>query len=61
MADDLEQVDWQNLSTEEKNKQLFLKQKRLLDTFRDKHAISQAQYDKSLADLREKMEMHGVN
>ena len=26
MADDLEQVDWQNLSTEEKNKQLFLKQ-----------------------------------
>ncbi len=61
MADDLEQVDWQNLSTEEKNKQLFLKQKRLLDTFRDKHAISQAQYDKSLGDLREKMEMHGVN
>ena len=61
MADDLEQVDWQNLSTEEKNKQLFLKQKRLLDTFRDKHAISRAQYDKSLGDLREKMEMHGVN
>ena len=61
MADDLEQVDWQNLSTEEKNKQLFLKQKRLLDTFRDKHAISQAQYDKSLGDLREKMGMHGVN
>ena len=61
MADDLEQVDWQNLSTEEKNKQLFLKQKRLLDTFRDKHAITQAQYDKSLGDLREKMEMHGVN
>ena len=61
MADDLEQVDWQNLSTEEKNKQLFLKQKSLLDTFRDKHAISQAQYDKSLGDLREKMEMHGVN
>ena len=61
MADDLEQVDWQNLSTEQKNKKLFLKQKRLLDTFRDKHAISQAQYDKSLGDLREKMEMHGVN
>ena len=61
MADDLEQVDWQNLSTEEKNKQLFLKQKRLLDTFRDKHAISQAQFDKRPGDLREKMEMHGVN
>ena len=55
------QIQWEMLSLEEKNKQLFLKQKRLLDTFRDKHAISQAQYDKSLGDLREKMEMHGVN
>lgn len=41
-------------------KQLFLKQKNLLDTFLERNAISQAQYDKSLGDLRDKMGMHGV-
>ena len=43
------------LDPEQKKKQLFLKQKNLLDTFLAHHAISQAQYDKSLGDLREKM------
>lgn len=43
------------LLPEEKKKQLFLDQKRLLDTFLEKKAISRAQYDKSLGDLREKM------
>lgn len=37
---------------------LFLKQKHLLETFLENGAISQAQYDKSLGDLREKM---GIN
>ena len=55
-----EQFEWANLSPEEKKKQLFLNQKRLLDTFLEKNAISKAQYDKSLGDLREKMGMHGV-
>lgn len=55
-----ESVDWALLSPNEKKKQLFLKQKKLLDTFLEKHAISQAQYDKSLGDLRDKMGMHGV-
>lgn len=55
------QIQWEMLSLEEKKKQLFLNQKQLLDTFLEKHAISQAQYDKSLGDLREKMGMHGVN
>lgn len=55
------QIQWKMLSLEEKKKQLFLNQKQLLDTFLEKHAISQAQYDKSLGDLREKMGMHGVN
>ena len=55
------QIQWEMLSPEEKKKQLFLNQKQLLDTFLEKHAISQAQYDKSLGDLREKMGMHGVN
>ena len=34
---------------------LFLRQKELLDTFLSRHAISQAQYDKSLGDLIVKM------
>ena len=46
-----------SLSHEEKNHQLYLTQKELLDTFLAKHAISKEQYDKSLHDLTEKMEM----
>ena len=56
-----EQLVWGNLSADEKKKQLFLQQKELLDMFLEKNAISKAQYDKSLGDLREKMGMHGVN
>lgn len=55
------QIEWEKLSPEEKKKQLFLKQKELLDTFLEKNAISKAQYDKSLGDLRDKMGMYGVN
>lgn len=51
----------ENMTPEEKKKQLFLRQKELLDTFLRTHAISQAQYDKSLGDLREKMGMQNVN
>lgn len=49
------QSEWKKLSPEEKKKQLFLKQKRTLDLFLERNAISQAQYDKSLGDLRDKM------
>lgn len=55
-----EQIEWENLSSEEKNKQLFLKQKRTLDLFLERNAISREQYDKSLGDLREKMGMQGM-
>ena len=51
---------WENLSPEEKKRELFLRQKRTLDMFLERHAISQAQYDKSLGDLREKMGMQEV-
>lgn len=54
------QIQWEALTPEEKKKQLFLKQKELLDTFLERNAISQAQYDKSLGDLRDNMGMHGV-
>ena len=50
----------ENLTPEEKKIQLFLQQKQLLDTFLRTHAISQAQYDKSLGDLRKKMGMENV-
>ena len=51
----MDQTEWEQLSPEEKKKQLYLKQKDLLYTFLSHHAISQAQYDKSLGDLKEKM------
>lgn len=56
-----EQIEWEKLSHEEKKKKLFLKQKNLLDTFLDKNAISQAQYDKSLCNLQDKMGRHETN
>ena len=38
-----------------RNREFYLQQKQLLDTFLEHGAISQAQYDKSLGDLTEKM------
>ena len=55
MQYNVEQTAWSQLSPEEKKKQLFLNQKQTLDLFLERKAISQAQYDKSLGDLREKM------
>ena len=50
-----ENAAWFALSYKEKNRQLFLHQKNTLDTFLEHGAISQAQHDKSLHDLIEKM------
>ena len=52
---ELEKVDWSSLTHEEKNRLLFFRQKQTLDLFLAKGAITQAQYDKSLHDLIEKM------
>ena len=46
---------WQGLTHEQKNHELYLKQKALLQQFLSTGAISQAQHDKSLRDLQEKM------
>ena len=46
---------WENMTLEEKNHQLYLREKELLDTFLQHGAITQAQHDKSLHDLQEKM------
>ena len=51
----IENVDWSSLSYEEKNRLLFQRQKKTLDMFLERGAISQAQHDKSLHDLMEKM------
>ena len=55
MTENNMQTSWESLSHEEKNHELYLKQKPLLETFLEKGAISKAQYDKSLHDLTEKM------
>ena len=49
------EINWQGLSSEEKKYQLFLNQKATLDSFLERGAISQAQYDKSYGDLKIKM------
>ena len=58
MEMEAENKNWSALSYEEKNHQLFLKQKALLDGFLERGAISKAQHDKSLHDLIEKMDEH---
>ena len=47
--------NWKSLSPAEKKLELFRRQKELLDTFLSTGAIDQAQYDKSLNCLIEKM------
>ena len=56
----MEQNDWENLTPEEKKIQLYRNQKKILDQFLRSHAITQAQYEKSLGDLTRKMGMEGV-
>ena len=51
----IEDTAWDAMSHEEKNHQLYMKQKQMLDMFLERGAISQAQHDKSLHDLEEKM------
>ena len=59
-SQNLDQIEWEKLTPDGKKKQLFIKQKKLLDTFLERNAISKAQYDKSIGDLRNKMGMQGV-
>lgn len=56
-----EPMTLEGLTPQEKKKRLFLKQKETLDLFRERNAIDQTQYDKSLGDLRDKMEMFDVD
>ena len=56
----IENQCWSELSPEEKKKELYLRQKRILDDFLERGAITQAQYDKSFGNLTEKMGMGDV-
>ena len=46
---------WLQMTPEEKKKQLFLNQKAVLDAFLQRHAISRAEYERSLGELVSKM------
>ena len=46
---------WNGLTHEQKNHELFLREKEMLDLFLAHGAITRAQHDKSLHDLTEKM------
>ena len=52
---DKQNAQTEELSREERKKELFLNQKHTLDLFLERGAISRAQYDKSLGDLIVKM------
>ena len=56
----MEQYEWEKLSPEQKKIQLYLEQKKTLEAFLERGAISKAQFDKSLGDLTVKMGMSGL-
>ena len=57
VKDQVNTVEKESMTAEEKKRGLYLRQKELLDTFLEHGTISRAQYDKSLGDLTVKMGM----
>ena len=55
MEQEIQQMPLAQMTPEEKKHYLFLNQKKTLDLFLERGAISHAQYNKSLGDLRVKM------
>ena len=55
-----ENAAWDSLTYAEKNRSLFLRQKKMLDLFLERGAISKEQHDKSLHDLIEKMNLEAT-
>ena len=51
----MEEKHWSEMTIEEKNHELFLRQKETLDQFLEHGDITKEQHDKSLHDLIEKM------
>ena len=50
-------IDYSEMSPEDKKLDLFLRQKRTMDLFLERNAISKSQYDKSLGDLIKKLQI----
>ena len=57
MTTEYTDASWEALSYEAKNKLLYERQKKMLEEFQDRGAISKQQYIKSLHDLTAKMGM----
>ena len=56
ITEDRTTAAWNRMTYDEKNRALYERQKKLLDLFLEKNAISRQQYEKSLHDLTEKMD-----
>lgn len=52
---------WASFTPDEKKRVLYEKQKKLLDDFLERNAISKTQYDKSLHNMTEKMGYNNIN
>ena len=55
MADKIIEKDYSLMSKEEKTRDLYNRQKQMLDMFLERKAISKAEYEKSLNGLKSKM------
>lgn len=56
----MDQIEWSTLAPEDKKKQLYFRQKDLLNKFLERNAITKAEYEKSLGDLNLKMGMNDL-
>ena len=56
----MEQIEREEMTPAQKKRQLYLDQKKLLDTFLAHGAITPAQYQKSLGDLEKKMDSEAL-
>ena len=54
-------IEWDRLSYDGKNQRLFLEQKKTLELFLERGAISREQFDQSLRDLTAKMQIKGLS
>lgn len=52
LRDQIEQQRrWERMTPEEKRRQLFRRQKEILEAFRERHAITQAQYERGMLEM----------
>lgn len=56
----MNELIWEQMTPQQKKEALFRNQKQTLDLFLARNAISKAQYEKSLSDLRSKMNMSHI-